>query len=972
MKRSALWILLAGCLLIIGNSYAFAQIKVAVYESSHGAKGIYEVLKQEKGVEVTAIKLIPSSIEELLKYDVLVIGSLKGMEQGQVNRLRVYANCGGGILLNHDACGYRGWKEPLFPEVCRGLRTTNTAVMLPLMETKHALLQGMPALYSHAYYDHIVLGRGPKGTVVVEDKDGTPAVIAGEVGHGRVVANGAVTGFYTKQETQEQGEGAPQGGELKLLINAVAWLGERGVTRIDKAELSKRTDEYKDAAASPESIAGSGWFSDDMLRSSLMLRQPVNELKGKFFLFMDNNVLKYADTNRFHWYFRQLKWLGVTDVIYIDLNDGQFNHLSDIPNHFPGMRNRSSSDQLMNIVNAAAAEEIGVWALVHSGKVPDSMAAYDKDGKKYIYTASTPCIMDVLSPVYRDMLHSLIDEYATKYNKHGNFKGIYYDELFFNYVDFHGDDLALFDKFCRDNFGEAASADMNDRLAKKIAWVDPEDKWWRRYILFKNYVNVNFIKDLTSYCHSKGLQNIVELRPVAALEQGWAYGMDNDALSRLGADYYFVASGDYCEPCFIYPNALVGGHEWDTWGYYNTVSFRGHKASIHFVDNQFWRFLVYGNNPKGMLPLQYLIRNTREWADAANLAKVAILHNQNTLQMMLGRSAFKEVAREIKLQQRLSYAMDVDAMLIGAREYYGNYLVLIAPAYALKGISAEAYAAIKSYVKAGGTLVMLGSCTVSLPDLTQEQDKTAELAGIRYTDKKLTATAFTYNGQEIKLNSKIPICQGEVASSDTKTIAMFSGTTVPVATLRDLGKGRVISLNFDVAAELEAGNHEVEQAFASLISAYVEPPISVKGDLRVMTTLKKGNWVAVSLYGSSFPCKGVVSVDMKKLGVDKKGYRVMMLSKGMELSQPGDFWAKKGSWRAEDIKAGIPVTIVTDNNEKLALPEKFDLSAFANQDASYVDIIARNRWNSAGIDKRHYEHEILVIAPDDELTIDVK
>ncbi|MDD3925732.1 MAG: beta-galactosidase trimerization domain-containing protein, partial [bacterium] len=940
-----------------------------------GAKGIYEALKQEKGFETTFVKVMPSSVEELLKYDVLVIGSLRGLEQGPVDLLRAYVNCGGGILLNHDACGYRGWKEPLFPEVCRGLRTTNTTVMVPLPVTKHALLQAMPAEYSHAYYDHVVLGRGPKGTVIVEDSDGTPAVIVGEIGHGRVVANGAITGYWSKLDIQEQGEGSPQGGELKLLLNAVLWLGERGITRIDQAELGRRTAAFKVAAPSslPENTASSDWFSDDMLRSRLLVRQPINELKGKFFMFVDWITVHWTDSNQLRIWIRQLKWMGVTDVIYADLTSGNvIHHMSDIPRKYPGMVsvNPGTEDLLLNLVNAAADAGINVWTLVHPGKAPEGMAALDKDGKKYVYS-SYGSISDVLSPAFRSMYHSLLDEYAEKYNKHGNFKGIYYDEPFFNYVDFHGDDLELFDRFCRSNFGEALPADMSDRLAQKVAWVDPSDKWWRRYILFKNSVNTGFVKELIDYSRSKGLQTIVELRPTAALGSGWSFGMDNDALTRLGAAYYFVASGDYCEPCFIYPNALIGGHVGRTWGYYNTVSLRGHKASIHFVDNQFWRFLIYGSNPKGGLPLQYLIHNTREWADAANLAKVSILHNQNTLQMLLGKDAPKEAVREVMLLERLSYAMDADAMLVGAREYYGNYPVLVAPAYALRGISPETFTAIESYVKAGGTLVMLGGCSVSLPDLTKEQDKTSELAGIRYVDKNIAVSAFTYNDKEVKLSNKASVRQVEVISSATKTLAVFSGTTAPAITLSDYGRGRVISLQLDLAVQLGQDNREVERVFTSLVSTYADPPVSVQGDLRVMTTLKKGNWVAVTLYGSAFPCKGTVSVDMKKLGVSKKGYRVMMLSKGMELSLPGDFWGKKGVWTAEDVKAGIPVTIVTDNNEKLALPEKFDLSAFSEKDASYVDINTRKGWTS-GVHKRHYEHEILVIAPDDELTVNGK
>lgn len=961
------------------SHFTFAQTNVGIYEKSSGAKGIYEGLKGEKNLQVEMVKSTGLTLDDLLRYDVLIIGSLKGMEQRGVKAIISYVNIGGGVLLHHDACGYRGWKEPLFPEICRGIRATRMSTLVPLADARHPLLRDLPSEYIHAYYDHIVLGKGPKGTVIVEDKEGTPAVVIGETGHGRVVANGAITGYWSELDTQREGEGAPKDGELKILLNAVSWLGEKPLTKLAREELDKRKKLLLAEVQVTEntSSVNSSWFSDDMLRGSFLARQPVTELGGRFFLFHDVNFIgRHMDREQMKVYLRQLKWLGVTDIIYnSDFSSQGIGHQTDIPARFSGIGitygfEKRSSDPLLDIVKIAGDEGLDVWVMWHSSKVPDNMAAYDQEGKKYSYS-SYGSIMDVLSPDYRRLCHALIDEYAAKYNIYGNFKGIYYDELFFNSVDFHGDDIPLFSKFCRENFQEALPADIGSKLAKGRGWEDPADKWWRRYILFKNHVNTGFIKDLTDYCHAKKLGIIVELRPTAQIGNGWSFGMDNEALTRLGADYYFVASGDYCEPCYVYPNALVGGHVHDTWGYYNTVSLRGHSASVHFVDNQIRR-LTFGNNPNGLPQLQYLIRNTREWADSENLAKVAILHNQNALQMLLGDKASQEVAKELKLQERLSYVMDVDALLVGAKEYYGNYPVLIAPAYALRGISQETFAAVGSYVKAGGTLVMLGSCSVSLSDLTQKQDRTTELAGIGYSGKSIETAAIAYKDKEVKLSSKATLRQVDIASSEVKVMAVFPGTEVPAVTSYACGKGKVISIHFDIARELGRNNKEIEKYISSLVKDEAGPAITVTGGLKIMTTLKKGNWVAVSLYGETFPAKGVVKVDLKKLGLNKRGYRVMMLAKDMDLSRPGDFWGKTGPWRYEDIAAGIPVTITVDNDEKLTLPDKFDLLLFSQEDARYIDVITRSWWDAAGAKKRHYEHEILVIAPYDESAIQGK
>jgi hypothetical protein len=58
---------------------------------------------------------------------------------------------------------------------------------------------------------------------------------------------------------------------------------------------------------------------------------------------------------------------------------------------------------------------------------------------------------------------------------------------------------------------------------------------------------------------------------------------------------------------------------------------------------------------------------------------------------------------------------------------------------------------------------------------------------------------------------------------------------------------------------------------------------------------------------------------------------------------------------------------VKDNDEKLALPAKFNDSEYAEKDAKYMGVLAHEPWNAIGAKKRHYEHEIVVIAPADDM-----
>ena len=927
-------IVLAGCLVMAAQLRGLgADIKVGVYEPSSGSKGIYEALQNEPGVKARMMKKMPPKTDTLFYYDVLILGSLKGMAPADIQALRTYANVGGGILLNHDACGYNG-NEALFPEVCKGLRTTKTASLVPVKELQHAVTKDLPSEYTHAYSDHVVLECGPKGLVIVNDKDGTPAVVVGEVGHGRVVANGAMTGYWSDVGVQTEGEGAPKGGELQALVSAVKWLGEKPITGLAKNELGRRKKETKETtnetvaevvSAKAATSSDADWFGDEMLRGIYWIRPPVNELGGKFFLFCDQRfVLSNMDHNRLGVFLRQLKWMGVTDIIYMcDLQDA-INRPSDIPKEIlGGVPVKGGRDVLMEVMDLAGDAGLDVWAGWHLAKVPDHMASHDQNGKPYLYGGKFGGAMaDLLSPEYRQLCHALLGEYVAKYNKRGNFKGLYYDEIFFSCTDFHVGDLKQLNAFCRERFGEGIPKDMVARLAKQTGWADPSDKWWRRYILFKNWVSEDFLKDLTETCHQKGLQMMIELRPTAVFPTGWNWGMDNEAFTRLGADYYFVASGDYCEPCFVYPNALVGGHVCDTWGYYDALSFRGHKASVHFADNQFWRLLVFGNNPKGGPQVEHLIRNTREWADGQNLATVAILYNQNALQMILGKESSKAVSAESALLDRLSHYQDVDMILAGAVEYFKNYKVLLAPPYSLRGMSPERYKALREYVEKGGTLITMSECTVSRADLTQETDRTAELTG-----------------------------------------GKNKGETMR----KQLGAGQVIAIPVDVMREIMQANKETENRLCRLVAEASKPAITVSGELKAMTSVKKGNWVAVSLLSEKIPGKGIVKFDMPALGIPNTTFRVIMLGKEMEIARPGDFWGNKGGWTVEDLRSGVSVTIVKDNDEKLVLPAKFNDSEYVKADANYINVLTREPWNAIGAKKRHYEYEIVVIAPADEI-----
>ena len=201
-------------------------------------------------------------------------------------------------------------------------------------------------------------------------------------------------------------------------------------------------------------------------------------------------------------------------------------------------------------------------------------------------------------------------------------------------------------------------------------------------------------------------------------------------------------------------------------------------------------------------------------------------------------------------------------------------------------------------------------------------------------------------------------------------LSRFDKDGSPAITERLIGKGRIVNLHFDAATELErTENPELVSWLSSFLRKASRTEVFVEGSgFQVMSALKKGNWVAVSIFPEEVPAKPIVSVDMKALGIGKESYRMLMLGKEMEISLPGNIWGDRGHWKPEVLKKGFPVTIVADHNRAMPLPKKFDLSEFREWSKDYIPAVTRGSWDSIakGQQKRTYAHEIVVLAPGDE------
>ncbi len=953
-------------------------VKVAVFKTGFGAQAVLEALKKDAGMQPVLLQKITA--DALLQYDALYIGSTSLEQPEQIKSVKIFVNCGGGLILNHAACGrYR--PETLFPAIARKVLDRRDDSILRVKDADHPLAAGLPAEFEHAFNDHLFLEPGPAGTAVLADREGADVAVAGTAGAGRVVFNGALPGYWYDPTDYKQAEKPPEGAELQWILNAVNWAaGAPRLTGLPAGELAARRRQaeadiqYAELAAH---LPNTDWFGNEMLLGSYLALPPVTEIGGRFFITYDDMCwqrvrgdltepgLREFFLNRLRLDVQQLKWLGITDIIYwVDMSCERVWHETAVPD---SEQMRPGLDALAELIKTATPAGINVWAAWHSCSRSKAFAekycARDDTGAFYLYGGNN-YVEDLLNPATLNRNKLMLDEYADKYAPLGNFKGLFtFDELWFNYVDFHQDDLPAMDRFCRERFGEGLPDDFAAKLTQRTRWK-ASDPWRRRYILFKQQVMTDFFRELVAHAHQRGLQMGVT---TIYLPGKWYFGMDNAALSRLGADYIIGAAKGY-------PASMQWTHIYNTWGHYTTANLLGGPGGLMFTFNHLWRLITYGNDPHYAREFARHVYAMRLFADSQPLARVAFLENHQALEM-LAPDPIPPWNRLEVLCQTAQRRQHVRRIYSQAAELFQDYRVLVAEPYAVRGLPAEALAGLRSFIENGGVVVALDADWSSArADMAEEKNCTAEMAGIVYgAAAPPAAAAFEWQGQTIALAPETP---RRLAQADTgaAVLAAFSDGT-PAVTAKTIGKGKVVALHFDAGAELSKpmGNAALAAAFTACLDEYAQPPVSISGEgVELRSALRKGNWLAVALFPERPPAAAVLQVDVAALGIEKKAFRLLMLGKQMEISRPGDFWGNSGFWTPEDLKKGFTVSLPEDHRRFLPLPDKFDLSDFTGKRgqtaAAYVDKVTRDWWDSEkrGKRKRDYAHELVVIAPADE------
>ncbi|MBA7690723.1 hypothetical protein ES703_99254 [subsurface metagenome] len=203
-------------------------LKVGVSEG-YGTDALISVLNKEK--EINAF-LIPALKEDTLnRCDVIIMTQSFTPQkiESYKNLITKWVNNGGGVLFLHDAVGYRA-HIPFFRNI--GTGKTHPKLHNFKVTAEHPVMAGLVKgkIFSPGFlYDHIAIAKGPGGQVLVENENGEPVIVIGKVGKGRVVLNGMHTGRAGAQTDGSGTDKEPSGEELKILINSVRWLAQKGL-----------------------------------------------------------------------------------------------------------------------------------------------------------------------------------------------------------------------------------------------------------------------------------------------------------------------------------------------------------------------------------------------------------------------------------------------------------------------------------------------------------------------------------------------------------------------------------------------------------------------------------------------------------------------------------------------------------------------------------------------------------------------
>ena len=205
-----------------------SAIEVGVFDNaaylSLGAKPLAQALQGTRGLKVRFLDALTP--DALADCDVLLLHAIKPLPDRWRAAVARFVGEGRGLLLVHDAVGYRRFGPSLFPKIVKG-GTTHVQINQAKVVGRHAVTAGLDdgATFTHSYSDHVLLLPGKRGVAVLGEEgteigqDVHPILVVGEWGHGRVAFSGILFGYNERGQKADPEEG-------RILTNLIRWLAE--------------------------------------------------------------------------------------------------------------------------------------------------------------------------------------------------------------------------------------------------------------------------------------------------------------------------------------------------------------------------------------------------------------------------------------------------------------------------------------------------------------------------------------------------------------------------------------------------------------------------------------------------------------------------------------------------------------------------------------------------------------------------
>lgn len=520
----------------------------------------------------------------------------------------------------------------------------------------------------------------------------------------------------------------------------------------------------------------------------------------------------------------------------------------------------------------------------------------------------------------------VIDEIARKYGRHQSLAGFLAHEVnATEQSDNHVGQRDQFAAFCRERFGEEFDAAKPYPPA-----TDPDDRWWRRFYLFKNDSLNEFMRITAATAAKHALKTVFCLYAPESSGGGWRWGYDTPALEKICDHMWIYGATDATRPHRHLAGAWIDialTYSGANYPRHTTFTFHGQPLSFFeysaplFVEElrKYYSGIAawtkqYGDyylGHKGYTPkimalyagadnMKKWLALMGSWQGGTSAASVAVAttsipylmrhpedngieYNKNVMPV------WQALAVHFPLGGVLwdsGFALDPHKLL--------QYRLVIIPREMGAGLSAAMIASLRAYLRLGGKLLVLATPVVeSAPDLTGARDLTAEFCGAAI---KSTPGV---GGFVQAASASIPAPGKKFWASAIQDVEVKTGQTL----VSDKFTGKPLLIQEGNCYFSAIGfAPEAADYFAGVINAIVKIPIKLEGsaNLRLVETVIKNNRLCLTFFNTG---QGKLKVDVKDLGLTGGRFQLKDLLTGKVLS------AGDAAWFA----AGIPLEIKQTN-----------------------------------------------------------